>query len=210
MYVEDKMKNFKAALLTQKFIMVIVSVIAIIGMTFVLSGCAKKSSKSVTSSANVVKKPTAESFNQVLAKKAYESLNPHHVGPKPNAVAVVGVPQIMAPALYKEYIVNHNPKHYYLLDVREQAAFKNMGHIAGAHNIPLQVLFTPKYLKMLPKHRTIISICYVGQWESMAAALLKVMGYHVMILRFGMSSWNPKIDLLHSNKVVFGIFLLVH
>lgn len=149
-------------------------------------------------------------FNRMLAKKAYEVLNPRHVGAKPNAVAVVGVPQIMAPVLYKEYIVEHNPKHYYILDVREHAAFVKMGHIAGAHNIPLQVLFTPKYLNMLPKNHTIISICYVGQWESMAASLLATMGYHVKILRFGMSSWNPKIDLLHWNKVVFGKFPLVH
>ena len=149
-------------------------------------------------------------FNRMLAKRAYNALNPHHVGVKPNAVAVVGVPQIMAPALYKEYVTGHNNKHYYLLDVREHLAFVKMGHIPGAHNIPLQVLFTPKYLKMLPKHRTIISICYVGQWESMAAGLLATMGYHVKILRFGMSSWNPKIDLLHRNKVAFGNFALAH
>ena len=152
----------------------------------------------------------AGNFNQMLAKKAYQALNPRHVSSKPNAVGVVGVPQIMAPVLYKEYIVEHNPKHYFLLDVREHVAFVKMGHIAGAHNIPLQFLFTPKYLKMLPKHRTIISICYVGQWESMAAALLKTMGYNVKILRFGMSSWNPKIDLLHRNKIAFGNFPLVH
>ncbi len=149
-------------------------------------------------------------FNSELAKKAYNALNPRHIGAKPNAAAVVGVSQIMAPVLYKEYVVEHNPKHYYLLDVREHVAFVKMGHIKGAHNIPIQVLFMPKYLKMLPKNRTIISICYVGQWESMAASLLKTMGYHVLILRFGMSSWNPKIDLLHRNKVAFGNFPLAH
>ena len=46
----------------------------------------------------------AGNFNQMLAKKAYQALNPRHVSSKPNAVGVVGVPQIMAPVLYKEYI----------------------------------------------------------------------------------------------------------
>ena len=150
----------------------------------------------------------ARSINRAMAKKAYNALNPHHLGINiagkgmNPAMGKVGVPQILAAALYKEYIVEHNPKHYFLMDVREPVAFVKMGHIPGAHNIPLQVVFTPKYLKMLPKHHTIISICYVGQWESMAASILLSMGYHVKILRFGMSSWNKHTyTLVHQKDV---------
>ncbi len=157
----------------------------------------------------------AGSINQAMAKKAYDTLNPHHLGVIVHgkgmnpAMGKVGVPQILASALYKEYIVQHNPKHYFLLDVREPVAFVKMGHIPGAHNIPLQVVFSPKYLKMLPKHHTIISICYVGQWESMAASILLAMGYHVKILRFGMSSWNKHTYTLVHQKAVKN-YPLVH
>ncbi len=157
----------------------------------------------------------AGSINREMAKKAYNALNPHHLGVNVAgkgmnpAMGKVGVPQILASALYKEFIVEHNPKHYFIMDVREPVAFVKMGHIPGAHNIPLQVVFAPKYLKMLPKHRTIISICYVGQWESMAASILLSMGYHVKILRFGMSSWNKNTYVLVHQKAVKN-YPLVH
>jgi rhodanese-related sulfurtransferase len=115
-----------------------------------------------------------------------------------NTTGLVGIPMITADELYTEYITDGNPDNYYILDVRTNATFNTpstatspqMGHIPGAHNMPITDIFTSQYLSQLPTNQPIVVMCYTGNWQSQVAAVLKILGYNVMELRFGMSSWN--------------------
>lgn len=74
---------------------------------------------------------------------------------------------------------------YYLLDIRKPEVFKQ-GHIKGAKNIFWLDLLEEKNLKKLPKDKKIILICYVGHTASQMMVALRLLGYDVTTLKFGM------------------------
>jgi len=76
-------------------------------------------------------------------------------------------------------------KKFFLLDIRHPDAFKK-GHIKGAKNIFWIDLLKPKNLKKLPKNKTIVLICYVGHTASQMLVALRLLGYKVIALKFGM------------------------
>lgn len=78
-----------------------------------------------------------------------------------------------------------NLSKYYLLDVRKQKDF-NKGHISGSINIFWKDLMIPKNITKLPKNKEIILICYVGHTASQILVMLKLLGYKVRVLKFGM------------------------
>jgi rhodanese-related sulfurtransferase len=63
------------------------------------------------------------------------------------------------------------------------------GHIPGAVNMSFGDLST------LPKDEEIVVYCYTGQSASFATAVLGILGYDVMNLRHGMSSWSDDPDV---------------
>jgi len=71
------------------------------------------------------------------------------------------------------------------LDIRHPDAFKK-GHIKGAKNIFWIDLLKSKNLKKLPKNKTIVLICYVGHTASQMLVALRLLGYKVLALKFGM------------------------
>ena len=74
---------------------------------------------------------------------------------------------------------------YYLLDIRDSKSFKE-GHIKGAKNIFWMDLLKKENLKKLPNNKKIILICYVGHTASQMLVALKLLGYDVSVLKFGM------------------------
>jgi len=76
-------------------------------------------------------------------------------------------------------------KKFYLLDIRESDAFKS-GHIKGSRNIFWMDLLKEENLKKLPKDKKIILICYVGHTASQMLVALRLLGYDVSALKFGM------------------------
>lgn len=74
---------------------------------------------------------------------------------------------------------------YYLLDIREEDDYKE-GHIGGAHNIFWMDLLDEDNLKKLPTDKKIILICYVGHTSSQMMVALRLLGYDVVSLKFGM------------------------
>jgi len=76
-------------------------------------------------------------------------------------------------------------KKFFLLDIRHPDGFKK-GHIKGAKNIFWMDLLNPKNLKKLPKNKTIVLICYVGHTASQMLVALRLLGYKVIALKFGM------------------------
>jgi rhodanese-related sulfurtransferase len=76
----------------------------------------------------------------------------------------------------------------YIVSLRSAADYAK-GHIPGAVNIAFGELST------LPKDKEILVYCYTGQSASFAAAVLGVLGYDVVNLLHGMSSWSDDPDV---------------
>ncbi len=77
----------------------------------------------------------------------------------------------------------------FILSVRAPAAY-NLGHIPGAINITLADLAKPENLAKLPTDKKIVVYCYTGHTGSQATALLNILGYDAVNLKFGMTSWT--------------------
>ena len=76
-------------------------------------------------------------------------------------------------------------KDFFILDVRKPKDFKKC-HIAGAKNIFWLDLLEPKNLAKLPTNKKILTVCYVGHTASQALVVLRLLGYDVVALKFGM------------------------
>lgn len=92
-------------------------------------------------------------------------------------------------ALSNYYIVNYWGKTDY-----------DKGHLPGA------IQYTPKadlklstYLKTLPTNKTIVVYCYTGQTSANVAAVLKVLGYDVKSLLYGVNIMN--YDWMKNNGI---------
>ncbi|MBD3260456.1 MAG: hypothetical protein GF334_02045 [Candidatus Altiarchaeales archaeon] len=82
-------------------------------------------------------------------------------------------------------------KDFYILDIRRPADYA-AGHIPGAKNIFWLDILKPENLKKLPKDKKIIVYCYVGHTSSQVMTLLKLLGYDVVSLKFGMGKSPAK------------------
>ena len=81
---------------------------------------------------------------------------------------------------------------YRVVDVRPPDEYEK-GHVPGAMNIPLDVLFRPTSLEKLPAAGDpILLVCQSGHMESMALGGLAALGYEPYVLRFGMIGWNAE------------------
>ncbi len=74
---------------------------------------------------------------------------------------------------------------YFLLDIRKEEDYKK-GHIKGAKNIYWENLLDEENLEKLPNDKKIVLICYVGHTASQMLVALKLLGYDVIALKFGM------------------------
>jgi rhodanese-related sulfurtransferase len=84
---------------------------------------------------------------------------------------------------------------YRVIDVRPPEEFDN-GHVPGAISIPLDALFHPAGLQMLPADgKPILLVCQSGHMESMALGGLAALGYEPYVLRFGMIGWNAETQV---------------
>lgn len=81
---------------------------------------------------------------------------------------------------------------YFLLDIRKPEDYNN-GHIPGSVNIFWKDLLLSSNIDKLPTDKQIILICYVGHTSSQALVLLKLLGYNVKVLKFGMGT-SPNVN----------------
>jgi LPXTG-motif cell wall-anchored protein len=71
-----------------------------------------------------------------------------------------------------------------------------LGHVPGAINIPWKAIASPDNLAKLPTDQQIVVYCYTGHTGQVAAATLKVLGYDVVNLKYGMMGWTLNEDVL--------------
>lgn len=76
----------------------------------------------------------------------------------------------------------------FVLDVRATADF-DKGHIEGATNIPWLATAVPDNLKMLPKDKKVVVVCYTGNTAAQTTTILRMLDYDAAVLKFGMMGW---------------------
>jgi rhodanese-related sulfurtransferase len=96
----------------------------------------------------------------------------------------------LSAAELRDRIASSNPP--MLIDVREEDEYRGeLGHIAGAHWIPLKELPERTAELSNAKSRDIVAICRVGVRSATAAAILTGLGFeHAWNLKGGMIEWN--------------------
>jgi rhodanese-related sulfurtransferase len=81
---------------------------------------------------------------------------------------------------------------YLVVDVRPPDDYAK-GHVPGAINLPIDVLFRPASLAQLPSGgKPILLVCQSGHSESMALGGLAALGFEPWVMRFGMIGWNAE------------------
>jgi rhodanese-related sulfurtransferase len=99
---------------------------------------------------------------------------------------------------------------YAVVDVRPAEEYAK-GHVPGAINLPIDVLFRPESLARLPsRDKPVVLVCQSGHTESMALGGLVALGYEPWVLRFGMIGWNAETKVkagspLQDGDVVRGV-----
>lgn len=82
---------------------------------------------------------------------------------------------------------------YVVVDVRPAEEFAK-GHVPGAINLPIDVLFRPASLARLPPPggKPLVLVCQSGHTESMALGGLAALGFEPWVLKFGMIGWSAE------------------
>ncbi len=76
-----------------------------------------------------------------------------------------------------------------IVDVRPRPESYEKGHIPGAIYIPFNAILEEENLKKLSKDKKIILYCSTGHLQGEALFALRMLGYRVYALRWGMLSW---------------------
>jgi rhodanese-related sulfurtransferase len=76
-----------------------------------------------------------------------------------------------------------------VLDVRDEAAYR-LGHIDKCLHIPLRALFRRENLRHLPPDRQIVVYCETGHESAQAVAVLNLLGYDAVSLKWGIAAWS--------------------
>ncbi|CAB1128300.1 putative sulfurtransferase [Candidatus Hydrogenisulfobacillus filiaventi] len=112
-----------------------------------------------------------------------------------------GTYQITTKQLYQD--LQRDPQNYFVMDVRLPQNKDNYGviaygydgyHIPGAVSIPYPDV--AKDLSRIPRNKTVVTVCYTGQWANQTAAILRLLGYKAYALHLSMSDWNQRTDVL--------------
>lgn len=104
---------------------------------------------------------------------------------------------ITAEALYNNLNDNYAGNDPFILSVRDEAKYAE-GHIPGAVNIPWRSVFTEENISKLPTNQQIVVYCYTGHTASQVTAMLNVMGYDALCLKWGMCSWTSNTTIAPS------------
>ncbi len=85
-------------------------------------------------------------------------------------------------------------KKFYLIDVRGAADYA-LGHVDGAHNVPIADVLTHMNSVNAADYDKIVVICYSGQSAAWTTAVLRLSGYtNAFSMKYGMSSWHTDFD----------------
>ena len=104
---------------------------------------------------------------------------------------------ITAEALYANLNDNYAGNDPFILSIRSGSQYA-VGHIPGAVNIPFRSVFTEENISKLPAGKQIVVYCFTGHTASQTTAMLNVLGYDAVCLKWGMCSWTPNATVAPS------------
>ena len=107
--------------------------------------------------------------------------------------------------------LKNNINDYYIIDIRAKNDYIKY-HIPNSINIPCNRIIDYDVIKNLPNNKIILIVCYVGHSASQLMVLLRLLGYNVRTLKFGMgvpsstneivAGWmNYKYDSITNEKL---------
>ncbi len=108
-----------------------------------------------------------------------------------------GNAMITAEALYANLNDGYSGNDPFILSIRSQSAYEG-GHIPGAVNIPYSSVFTEENISALPTDKPIVVYCFTGHTASQATAMLNVLGFDAVCLKWGMCSWTTNTTVAPS------------
>jgi rhodanese-related sulfurtransferase len=108
-------------------------------------------------------------------------------------------PTISADALYENLNDGDTSNDPFIVSVRSADAYA-LGHIPGAINIPWTQIAKPESLAQLPTDQPIVVYCYTGHTGQVAATVLKLLGYDVQNLKFGIMGWTLNDEVLGTTR----------
>lgn len=97
-------------------------------------------------------------------------------------------PVISAQALHDD-LANH-----FVVSVRNAEHYA-LGHIPGAINIPWTQIAKEDNLKKIPTDKHIVTYCYTGHTGQIGATVLKLLGYDVSNMKWGIMSWTKDANV---------------
>lgn len=86
-------------------------------------------------------------------------------------------------------LLQSGSKSFLLVDVRSYKEFKG-GHLPGAINIPYRDIVDPNNLALFPRDKEIILYCNSGHESTKVLSVLRMLGYNVYGMKWGMMGWN--------------------
>ena len=108
-------------------------------------------------------------------------------------------PTISADALFENLNDGDTSNDPVVVSVRSADSYA-LGHIAGAINIPWNQIAKPENLAKLPADAPIVVYCYTGHTGQAAATVLKMLGYDVQNLKYGMMGWTANDEVLGTTR----------
>jgi len=108
-------------------------------------------------------------------------------------------PTISADALFENMNDGDTSNDPVIVSVRSADSYA-LGHIAGAINIPWNQIAKPENLAKLPADAPIVVYCYTGHTGQVAATVLKMLGYDVQNLKYGMMGWTLDDEVLATSR----------
>lgn len=85
--------------------------------------------------------------------------------------------------------VHDNLNNYFVVSVRSATDYAK-GHVPGAINIPWKTIAQEDNLKKIPKDKHVVTYCYTGHTGGVSATVLKLLGYDVSNMKYGIMSWT--------------------
>jgi LPXTG-motif cell wall-anchored protein len=108
-------------------------------------------------------------------------------------------PVITADALYENLNDGDTSNDPFIVSVRAPEDYEK-GHIPGAINIPWKQIAKAESLAKLPTGKPIVVYCYTGHTGQIAATVLRMLGYDVQNLKFGIMGWTKNDEVLATNR----------
>ena len=104
-------------------------------------------------------------------------------------------PVTSAETLFDNIADGDDSNDYFVVSVRAPDVYA-IGHVEGAINIGWKAVADPANMAMLPTDQPIMVYCYTGHTGQAAATALKLFGYDVINMKFGMMGWSDDPDVV--------------